>query len=185
MPIGEYTNEQGKELIGLARKSIESYFSKEKIELPSNKEYRQLRGVFVTLNKKGRLRGCVGFPNPVYSIAEAVVRAAIAAAFEDARFPRIKEEELKEIHIELSVLTPPQPVKDLKDIIVGKDGLICSYLGYQGLLLPQVAVEHKMNRIEFLEAVCEKAGIPGDSWQKPRTRFQKFQAQIFREESIS
>lgn len=181
MSFGEYSKEQGKELLALARRSIESYFSEVDMDIPKDKVYQQARGVFVTLTKNGKLRGCIGYTNAVYPIGEAVVRAARAAAFEDPRFPHLKEGELEKIVIELSILTTPQPVKDFKEITIGKDGLICSYLGYYGLLLPQVATEHKMNKIEFLEAVCEKAGLPDNSWQNSKTQFMKFQAQIFNE----
>jgi AmmeMemoRadiSam system protein A len=179
--IGEYTQEQGKILLKLARASIEEAFSKVKPKLPKEKEFKQARGVFVTLTKKGDLRGCIGFPLPNLPIAEAVYNAAKSSAFQDPRFPSLEEAELKDIKIEISVLTIPQDT-EIKDIKVGEDGLICNYLGYQGLLLPQVAVENNFSKVKFLECLCNKAGLPKDTWSKPHFKLQRFQAQIFQEE---
>ncbi|MBU3906625.1 MAG: TIGR00296 family protein [Nanoarchaeota archaeon] len=181
--IAGYSEEQGQELIQLARKAIESKFSGEKVIVPDKKEFRQARGVFVTLNKKGKLRGCIGFPHASFAVGEAVVKAAKSAAFEDPRFAPLEKDEINGIKIEVSVLTEPSEIKGspAKEIEVGKDGLICECLGFSGLLLPQVAVEYKMNKIQFLEAVCEKAGLPKDFWQNKNAKFYKFQAQIFKE----
>jgi len=178
--IGEYTKEDGRKLLKLARQSIEEEFSSKKPEMPEGKQFRQARGVFVTLHKKGNLRGCIGFPYPSLSLNEAVYKAAKQAAFSDFRFLPLKQEEMKEIRIEISILTLPQECS-VKDIKIGKDGLICNYLGYQGLLLPQVASEYKMDRIQFLECLCNKAGLPNNNWQNKNFKLWKFQAQIFKE----
>jgi hypothetical protein len=178
--IGEYSKEDGEKLLKLARESIEEEFTKKKPELPEGKQFKQARGVFVTLNKKGELRGCIGFPYPNYPIIEAVYKAAKSAAFSDPRFSPVKEGELKDIKIEISILTIPQEC-ECKDVVVGKDGLMCNYIGYQGLLLPQVATEYKMNRIKFLEALCNKAGLPNDTWQNKNFKLWKFSCQIFSE----
>ena len=190
--IGKYSEENGKELIQLARKAIESKFNvnsakgEDEIEIPNKKEYKQARGVFVTLTSKkdGRLRGCVGFSDAVYSLGEAVVKAARLAAFEDTRFKPLKEEELNKINIEISILTQPFLISGnvATEYEVGKDGLICECLGYRGLLLPQIAEEHNMDKIEFLESVCEKAGLPKDYWQNSNVKFYKFRVQSFKEE---
>jgi uncharacterized protein (TIGR00296 family) len=135
------------------------------------------------LNKKRDLRGCIGFPNPVYAVSEAVMKAAKSAAFSDPRFSPVKEEEMKDIEIEISILTLPEKC-EVKDVEVGKDGIICEYLGYGGLLLPQVATEHGFDRIKFLEALCDKSGLPRDSWHNKHFKLYKFQAQIFREKDL-
>lgn len=180
----KYSEKQGREFIELARKAIESEFSKEKIRIPDKLGFRQARGVFVTLTKDRELRGCVGFPNAGYALGDALVRAAKSAAFSDLRFSPLSREELKNIKIEISILTEPSEIKGdvAKEFDLGKEGLICEYLGYSGLLLPQVAVEHKMDKIEFLEAVCEKAGLPKDFWKNNNIKFFKFQVQIFKED---
>jgi len=178
--IGEYSKEDGIKLLKLARESIEENFSGKKPEKLEGKQFKQARGVFVTLNKKNELRGCIGFPYPNYPIVEAVYQAAKQAAFSDPRFPQLKEEELKDIKIEISILTIPQEC-EVKDVKVGRDGLMCNYLGYQGLLLPQVATENKFDRIKFLECLCNKAGLPDNSWQNKNFKLFKFQCQIFKE----
>jgi len=178
--IGEYSIEDGTRFLKLARESIETSFSGKKPEMPEQKQFRQARGVFVTLTKSGELRGCIGFPMPIKSVSEAVYESARLAAFSDPRFSKLEEKELDKIKIEISILTNPVSC-DAKDVKVGRDGLIASYVGYSGLLLPQVASEHKMSRLEFIEAVCQKAGLPKDAWQKQGFKLQKFQAQIFTE----
>jgi len=92
----------------------------------------------------------------------------------------LEENELKEIKIELSILTIPEDTA-IKDIKIGQDGLICDYLGYSGLLLPQVAVENKFSKVKFLECLCNKAGLPKDTWSKLGFKLKRFQAQIFKE----
>ncbi len=182
VPLGKYSLEDAKQLIKLARDSINTKFTNQVVKYPEGAQFKQERGVFVTLNtKEGALRGCIGYPLPSLPIAEAVYKSAQNAAFADLRFPAVKENELSDIIIEISILTLPQKC-DSKDIIIGRDGLICNYAGYGGLLLPQVATEHKMDRIQFLESVCEKASLPKDTWQKKDFQLQKFQAQIFKEE---
>ncbi|MEM4152745.1 MAG: TIGR00296 family protein [Candidatus Pacearchaeota archaeon] len=182
------TNEQGRKLLKLARKAIETRFSGKKLEYKEEKrEFSKPTGVFVTLTKNGNLRGCIGFPYPVKPLAEAVIEAAEAAAFQDPRFKPLKEKELDKIKIEISVLTTPQEIKAkgldiLKEIEIGKDGLIVQFSGFSGLLLPQVALEHKWNVLQFLEATCNKAGLPSNIWMNPNCHIFKFQAQIFSEE---
>lgn len=179
--IGEYSKEDGVKLLKLARNAIEQEFNSEiKPEELEGKQFFQARGVFVTLAKNKKLRGCIGLPYPLKSVKEAVIEAAKSAAFSDPRFPNLTEKELKDIKIEISILTNPVKCKP-EEIKVGRDGLICEYVGYSGLLLPQVAVEHKMSRLEFLEAVCQKAGLPRDSWQKSGFNLKRFSCEIFSE----
>ena len=178
--VGEYTSEDGKKLLELARKSIAEKFGGEKPEFPEGKQFRQARGVFVTLTLNGELRGCIGFPMPDLPIVRAVYEAAKEAAFSDPRFDQLDEKEFGKIKIEISVLTQPVETKP-EEVKVGRDGLIVSYMGYSGLLLPQVATEHGMSRLQFLEAVCQKAGLPKDTWEKPGLKLSSFQCQIFSE----
>ncbi|MBI2630549.1 AmmeMemoRadiSam system protein A [Candidatus Pacearchaeota archaeon] len=178
--VGEYTEEDGKKLIKLARESIAHEFSGKEPEKLSEKQFKQARGVFVTLTENRKLRGCIGLPYPVKSVYEAVKEAAKSAAFSDPRFSSLKENELDKIKIEISILTMPEECKP-EDVKVGKDGIMCSYVGYSGLFLPQVAVEYKMNRIDFLEALCNKAGLPNDTWQNKNFKLYRFQCEIFRE----
>ncbi len=180
------TKTRGKRLLRLARKAIESHFGKKLFYSEEKKEFKKEQGVFVTLTKHGELRGCIGFPYPVMPLADAIVEAAKAAASSDPRFPPLGKEELKSIKIEVSVLTVPEEIhatgeEILKEIKIGKDGLIVRMEGFSGLLLPQVAHEFKWNALEFLEATCNKAGLQPNSWMSSQCHIFKFQAQIFSE----
>ncbi|MBW2967901.1 AmmeMemoRadiSam system protein A [Candidatus Woesearchaeota archaeon] len=177
----------GKKLIALARNSIESRFSGNKVDFSDVKGFDKKQGVFVTLHKHGRLRGCIGFPYPQFELYKAVADAAQAAAFEDPRFNPLEESELCEVDIEISVLSVPEEITGsagdrAKNFIIGEDGLIIkSGLG-SGLLLPQVFTEWKCDNRRALEMVCEKAGLDADAWKDEKNKLFKFQAQIFSED---
>lgn len=188
--------EQGSLLVKFARKAIQYYLSEgEILSVPSDfpKEFKVPRGVFVTLNKilddNRELRGCIGFPEPTYPLGEAIVQSAISAATQDPRFPPLKLNELAEIVVEVSVLTPPRRLECLdskdypKHIKIGRDGLIVERGQNKGLLLPQVAVEWNWDSEEFLMHCCIKAGLPPDSWLIDGTKIYKFQGRIFSEVS--
>ncbi|MBA3064055.1 TIGR00296 family protein [Candidatus Woesearchaeota archaeon] len=177
----------GKLLIKLARESISSYFLQNEPNISTVKHFSDRQGVFVTLYKNKQLRGCIGFPEPVFPLFEAIIKSARSAAFEDPRFPPLQKEELKDIRIEISVLTVPtlievkKPEDYFKKIKIGKDGLIIrSSLG-SGLLLPQVATEYKWDVKESLGHLCEKAWLKQDAWKNTNNQIYKFQAQIFKE----
>ncbi len=180
-----FSQKQGEKLVELARKAIESSFTKEKTDYSEYEEFSEKQGVFVTLNKHETLRGCIGFPEPLYALSRAVVEAARSAAFSDPRFPPVSEEELDEITIEVSVLSAPRQVEgespeDIKDsIVVGADGLIIKGVSGSGLLLPQVASEQGWDAENFLEHLCMKAGLPPDAWKDNNTSIYKFQAWVF------
>jgi AmmeMemoRadiSam system protein B/AmmeMemoRadiSam system protein A len=136
-------------------------------------------GVFVTLNKHGNLRGCIGRiigDQPLYLSCQQM---AIAAALEDPRFNRVTEDELDDLDIEISVLTPPQPVTDFSQIEIGRDGLIITKGYNRGLLLPQVAAEYGWTVEEFLEQTCHKAGLPGNAYKSPDAQVLMFSAEVF------
>ena len=118
----------------------------------------------MTLKKKGSLRGCIGFIEPVFPLYETVIRAAIYAACQDQRFPPVTADELRDLEIEISVLTIPKRISDPLQIEVGKHGLIISTGDHKGILLPQVPVENNWIREEFLERACLKAGLPRNAW---------------------
>jgi uncharacterized protein len=174
-------------LLRLARNTLESYFKDIDPDTSECIHLTQLRGCFVTLHKQNKLRGCIGFPKPIMPLFEQVIAATKAAAFEDSRFYALDPEELKEIAIEISVLTRPELIdadsqEDYSDkISIGKDGLIIQYENRSGLLLPQVAEEYHWNAAQYLEALCEKAGLPKDSWKKKDCKIYKFKAEIFSE----
>ncbi|MEQ9714149.1 MAG: TIGR00296 family protein [Candidatus Asgardarchaeum sp.] len=194
-----YTDEEGIFLVKLARWAIETYLREGKKikppkELPSEKLSQQ-NGVFVTLNKlvgerkkrKHELRGCIGYPYPIKPLVEATIDVAIQAAVSDPRFEPVSLDEMNEIVVEVSILTPPKllsvsdPMEYPKKIKIGRDGLIVEKGFFKGLLLPQVPVEQKWDEMMFLTWTCYKAGLPGDCWMSEDVKIYTFQAEIFEE----
>lgn len=187
-----YSLEDGAFLIRLARKAIETYLESGKVISPPRdapEKLKQKAGVFVTLETypEKDLRGCIGYAEPIFPLAEAVVKAAISAATEDPRFPPALLGEMDSTLVEVTILTPPEliaarhPKEYLSAIEIGKDGLIVERGLNRGLLLPQVAVEEKWGREEFLAYTCMKAGLLSDAWCDPATRVYKFQGRVFLE----
>lgn len=181
------TLEQGKYLVKLARSSIAFHFQNK--QTAAENKFKEKQGVFVTLKTaEDELRGCIGYAEPVYPLEEALIKAATSAAFKDPRFPSLKEKELDEIKIEISILTKPELIKVSSPdeypnkIKIGQDGLIIESDSFSGLLLPQVATEHKLNAKQFLDNLCLKAGLLIDTWKEGDCKIYKFQAQIFSEE---
>jgi len=139
-------------------------------------------GAFVTLHVHRELRGCIGHPGSVRPLDEVVGQCAIAAATEDPRFPPLTAGELPDVDIEISVLTPVRPVEDVREIEVGRDGLIVQDGHRRGLLLPQVATERGWDRDTFLSHTCLKAGLGPDAW-RTGAKISRFQAEVFSEHS--
>lgn len=172
--------EEGRKLVRLARQAIFS--------IPEEvKGFDAKQGVFVTLLSypSGQLRGCIGFPEPIMPLREAVVEAARASAFQDPRFPQLSKDE--KVTVEVSVLTVPELIKGsqekiIKQVRVGVDGLIVEKGWAKGLLLPQVFPEWHADAKKALEMTCGKAGLPTDEWKKEGTKIYRFQAEIFSEE---
>lgn len=164
----EYTLEEKEELLKLARKTIENYLKDGSKDYPDgdNEKFREKRGVFVTLHNHGELRGCIGYPLPIKPLIDAVVDNAVSAATEDYRFRSVSTDELKDIDIEISILTVPQKVGSYKDVKVGRDGIIITKGTMKGLLLPQVPVEQGWNLEEYISYGCMKAGLSSDEWQR-------------------
>ncbi len=185
----EYTDEEGENATKMARRAIEEYIDIKLIVKNSyGGKFVEKRGVFTTLtNSSGKLRGCIGFPEPVFPLGEAVIKSAISAASSDPRFPPVTKEDMDDITVEVSMLSKPVAlaVKNRKDlpsmIAVGRDGLIAERDSFSGLLLPQVAVEEKMDQKAFLKAVCWKAGMEPDCWKDGDTSISTFNAEVFYE----
>ncbi|MBU2043800.1 MAG: AmmeMemoRadiSam system protein B [Candidatus Omnitrophica bacterium] len=175
---------QRKELLGLARKTIDGYLKQGKIlqvetEDPALKE---VRGVFVTLRKDEQLRGCIGNIIASQPLYLSVRDMAIAAATQDPRFPRLRTEELPNIKIEISVLSRFKKITDPDEIVIGTHGVLVKKGSRSGLYLPQVAIETGWNREEFMDSLCaEKAGIAKDSWSRGDCEIQIFTAEAFSE----
>ncbi len=173
------------ELLRIARRTIEEYLNSgkmPKIEV-SNPRLEQRGAAFVTLEKGGRLRGCIGYTEARFPLYQTVMECAIAAATEDPRFPPVTPGELKDIEIEISVLTPLRKVKDISEIEVGRHGLMVVKGFQRGLLLPQVPVEYGWDRETFLSQTCLKAGLPPDEWKKG-IEIYSFEAEVFGESDL-
>jgi AmmeMemoRadiSam system protein A len=177
------TNDEKITLLKIARSTLENYLKNgRKTEISVNSEtLKTKRGAFVTLNKRGNLRGCIGrivADTPLY---KTIAEYAIHAAVDDPRFPPVKYDELEDIEIEISVLTPFTEVKSLDEIEVGKHGLMIRKGFRSGLLLPQVPVEWGWDRETFLKQTCVKAGLPPDSYKDGDASLFRFSAIVFSE----
>ena len=139
-------------------------------------------GAFVTIHLRGRLRGCIGIVEAYEPLGEAIARCAAGAALHDARFSPVRPEELPQLQIEISLLSPLEPILP-EAVEIGKHGLLISQSGKRGLLLPQVAVEHKLTREQFLDEACRKAGLSPKAWQDPSTEIRGFTCEVFDEQA--
>jgi AmmeMemoRadiSam system protein A len=179
-------------LLTLARKTLTYYLSGKPIqELEKAKLSPALiekRGCFVTLEKKGNLRGCIGYIQPEKSLSECVMENAVHAATQDPRFPEVNFEELNAITIEISALTVPEPLeiknrKTLLQLLVpGRDGVILSNGGKKSTFLPQVW-EHFVDKESFLNALCEKGGMSRGCWEEEDTEILTYRAEVFKEKT--
>ena len=179
---GEFSPMERAELLRLAHESILSEVEQREISFDATSaHFAEPRGAFTSLYLDGALRGCVGYVLPIGSMYRAVAETARAAAFEDTRFNPVTLQEAHNLQIELSILSPPQPIAP-KAIEIGRHGLLISMAGHRGLLLPQVPLEHHWDRITFLEQTCRKAGLPLDAWQRGAI-IEGFTAEVFGEKS--
>ena len=176
-------SEKGVLLMG-AREAIQSMF----IDLiPTTIDYvfyphlKEKMGAFVTLIKDNALRGCIGYLQSDMTLYETVCESAKHAAFNDPRFQAVTNEEIPKLFLEISVLSPMMSISDLEEIEIGVHGLSLDHEGYRAVLLPQVAVENNYNIPQFLNALCEKAGLPPFTWQDTYLNIKVFTADIFSE----
>jgi AmmeMemoRadiSam system protein A len=174
----EFSPEERQSLLTLAQDAIAAALAGKTVDTTSPTEHlAEHRGAFTTLTIGRELRGCVGYVFPNYSLYRTVAETAVAAAMHDTRFTPVTPEELPNLEYEISVLSPLQPI-DPEDVEVGKHGLVVTFGGRRGLLLPQVPVEHGWDRETFLAQTCMKAGLPADAWERGAT-LQAFTAEIF------
>jgi AmmeMemoRadiSam system protein A len=174
----EFSLQERALLLRLAHDSIASALEGREIslEIPTP-HFAEHRGAFTSLHLRGELRGCVGYVLPSCPVYRAVAETARAAAFDDNRFQPVTSEEAALLEIELSILSPPRPVQ-AEEVEVGRHGLLITWHGRRGLLLPQVPIEHEWDRTTFLEQTCRKAGLPLDAWKNGAT-IEAFTAEIF------
>jgi hypothetical protein len=177
-----YSPEQRKQLLALARASLRRGIAHSGT-LPELDAAlgNQERAAFVTLTRHEQLRGCIGTLATDRPLRETIAELAVSSATEDPRFSRVRPEEVEDLRIEISVLTPPVDARP-EDVVIGMHGVIVERGFRRGLLLPQVATEHHLTREQFLDAVCQKAGLPGGCWREPGVRLQTFTAEVFGEQ---
>ena len=166
--------------VGVPRESTIQSAIQSAIRNPQSAILARPGGAFVTLHKRGALRGCVGHIEPTEPLGGVVPRCAVAACSSDPRFPPVARDELDAIDIEISLLGPLAPIAGPHDIVVGRDGLVVERGWQRGLLLPQVATEWGWNAETFLAHTCQKAGLPRDAWQKG-AKVSRFDAEVFGE----
>lgn len=166
-------------LLDLARAAIQAHLDKTRITLPDDPDFWIKRGIFVSLHKEGRLRGCIGYIKPYKSIVQSVAEMAVAAAFDDPRFSPLKAEEVSLLEIEISILGELLPIKGSEEVVIGRDGLYISHPWGSGLLLPQVATEWRWDADTFVREVCRKAGLPPEAWREAQARLFRFEAEVF------
>jgi uncharacterized protein (TIGR00296 family) len=185
-----FSDEEGAIAVHSARSIVDSIIMGRglpNLELPPS--FDEKGGIFTTLSTfpDGSLRGCIGIPEPVMPLKDALVESAVSAATRDPRFPAVTSGELDRITVEVTLLTPPEPIETsspedlLEKVNIGEHGLIAQRHGRRGLLLPQVPVDQGWDTEEFLEHTCWKAGLPMDSWKDPDTSFLSFTGQVFTE----
>lgn len=171
-----------RELLRIARATLREYLTTG--FMPPGAPHRQSllepRGAFVTIHTGGELRGCIGRVDADTPLFLAVEQLAVAAATRDPRFDPLRAEELKDTHVEISVLSPLRAASP-DEVEIGRHGLVITRGVRRGLLLPQVAVEHGLDRGRFLDETCAKAGLPPGAWNEPGTMLQIFTADVFGE----
>jgi AmmeMemoRadiSam system protein A len=183
----EFSPEECQTLLVIARHAIEARASDQPFEIETLAEHvpprlHEIRAAFTTLFLVGQLRGCVGFAVPAYPLYRTIAETAVSAAFLDPRFPPVTAEEIHQLRIEISVLSPLQPLdaSEAETLLhIGHHGLLITHMGRRGLLLPQVAAEHGWNVVDFLENTCLKAGLHREAWREPGARLEMFTAEIF------
>jgi AmmeMemoRadiSam system protein A len=182
----DFTGEERLALLKIAREAIEAATNGRKYR-PDTPKYPKLSrnaGAFVTLRKNGELRGCIGYIEARLPIFETVAQTGAKAAMCDPRFESVAENELKDIQLEISVLSPLRKIKSVEEIVVGKHGLLIEKGYYHGLLLPQVATENNWDRETFLEYTCMKAGLETSCYKQPGVDIYLFTAEVFGESEL-
>lgn len=176
------SEQQKRELLALARKTVTEYVRHKRTPEPVVNDTRlQANGAtFVTINRDHRLRGCIGNIQPVMPLYRSIIRNAVAASSQDPRFPPLTPRELEDADVEITVLSPLEPLDDVKKIRIGVHGISIFKDGRNGVFLPQVPVEQGWDLPTYLEQLCLKAGLPRDAWKDKDTRLFSFTADIIK-----
>ncbi|MEW6264952.1 MAG: AmmeMemoRadiSam system protein A [Thermodesulfobacteriota bacterium] len=178
--------EEKRTLLGLARSAIAAKLKLDSTwpQVQPSSGLQARSGAFVTLHKRGALRGCIGRFTATSPLTATVEEMALASAFEDPRFPPLSPAELEEVDLEISVLTPMRRIHNVEEIEVGRHGIYIVQGFHRGVLLPQVATENKWDRQTFLEHTCFKAGLGRDCWRDQKTEIHVFSAEVFGEKEL-
>ena len=174
------TEEQRRDLVHRARTAMEGQVTGRALALPPGIDFPHASGAFVTIKRRGQLRGCLGTLECRGDLADEVARCAADAASEDPRFPPVAPDELSELEVEVSVLGPLEPIDPTRPdaFVIGRHGLVVEQGIHRGLLLPQVATEWGWTAEQFLRQTCVKAGLPPDAWQRGAVVY-RFAADVF------
>jgi len=183
-----FTSEEQDELVRVATESIHrkvkgSGFrgkSGQHLEHTASGNLLEKCGAFVTIYEHGSLRGCLGLITSDKPLIETVAEMAARTASDDPRFFPVAPEELNELEVEISVLSPLKEISDVSEIELGRDGLLIEFCGRRGLLLPQVATKNAWDKETFLEETCVKAGLPRDQWKSADSRIFAFTTEIIK-----
>ena len=178
----QFAEQQKTELLAYARETLSAIIKagrKHNQECPDS-GYLESAGVFVSLHKEKELRGCIGYIEPISSIWDAIRDNTISAATKDIRFNEVTEEELEQIKIEISILTPSKECQ-LEEIEEGKHGVVIQQGQHKATYLPQVWKSFENNREAFLSSLCQKAGLDSDCWHDKQTKFYKYETITFEE----
>ena len=189
MNFQNISDDDGTILVKMARTVVTKYLTNNTkiLDHDFKEKFSFNAGVFVTINDKSGLRGCIGFPFAIKKLSDALTDAAISASTEDPRFSSIRQNELNNLVFEVTVLSDAEeistssPEEIIQEVKIGRDGLIIEKDSQSGLLLPQVPVEYNWDVVDFLNHTCHKAGLPNGSWKDKDTKISKFQGIIFRE----
>lgn len=180
----ELNDHEKSTLLAIARQAIEtcvrtgSFNAEPREEMALNRR----NGCFVTIKQRGQLRGCIGNFQSEHPLFREVAEMAVASATKDPRFYPMKEEDITDFALEISVLSPLRKIDNIQEIEVGRHGIYLEKGFYRGVLLPQVATEHGWDRETFLKQTCLKAGLPTNAYAAEDAGIYVFSAQIFGEE---
>jgi len=177
------SHEQRARLLSVARESLRHAVGKGPAPdlTTDDPDLTRDSGAFVTLEMDGHLRGCIGYIEAIAPLIETVARMARAAALEDPRFDPVDASDEPRITIEISVMSPLVKVASLSEVVVGRDGLMIRAVGRSGVFLPQVPVEWRWNKQQYLEELGVKAGLGRDGYKRKDAEFWRFTAQVFKE----
>jgi AmmeMemoRadiSam system protein A len=178
------TAREQQSLLALARRTLEARVRG--VDMPASERdtvVELMAGAFVTIHRRGNLRGCLGRVECDWPLTKVVVHLAAIVADSDPRFEPVTADELPEIDIEISLLTPERPIASIEEITIGRHGVIVEHGRRRGLLLPQVASERGWDARTFVEHTCQKAGLAADAWQNG-ARLSVFEALVFGEQPV-